>query len=335
MRRMYSEKQLKKLISEYSGVIIKASNIKNLNDEQCDELKCGDIVAKKTGNQYHCYVVTYKEDKHGLCLSYFDASCIETQSYDYTDGHWVYNSEDKIVFADIGGLPEVTSTDNGKVLEVIAGTWSLGGKKVRIMPAPESYYLSNAQREQIVGGAFLDGEFLGYKNMIFFPGITSGNTSYGYCLGLKSTSPVVVDFVAYNINAGNQVYVTVQKYLNIAVKSINNKDYPDYPADTEIGQFIFRKGSLKWYKPISVTGITSGDDLAGIQNDLVNAMKDHLDVMINGHMCRFEKDDGSYVMYSWKDEADGGANLQINMISLLIASPNTISFNLMKFTPTT
>ena len=105
MRRMYSKKQLEELISQMSGDILEVKNVKQLNDEQCNGLKVGDIVAKKTGKQYHCYIVTFKQDKGGLCLSYFDASCIETQSYDYTAGHWVYNSEDKTALVNVEAAP--------------------------------------------------------------------------------------------------------------------------------------------------------------------------------------------------------------------------------------
>lgn len=74
------------------------NNIKNIGDEILDHLKCGDVVVKKTkeGNRNleHCYIVSYYEHKHGCCLTYTAAGYIETQSYDYTDGHWVYNSQD-------------------------------------------------------------------------------------------------------------------------------------------------------------------------------------------------------------------------------------------------
>lgn len=72
-----------------------SSNIQSLSDDLLNSLKVGDVVQKKTGNAKHCYIVTYKEEKHGICLSYFDGSgYLETISYDYTDGHWVYNSKD-------------------------------------------------------------------------------------------------------------------------------------------------------------------------------------------------------------------------------------------------
>ena len=70
------------------------TDITKLTDGQCDALECGDILVKNTGNEKHSYRVSYKQDKHGLCLTYSDASVVETVSYDYTEGHWVYNSTD-------------------------------------------------------------------------------------------------------------------------------------------------------------------------------------------------------------------------------------------------
>lgn len=88
-----------------SGVIFDVSikrlyvdNIKTLTNDQIAVLECGDMVIKMTGKMKHTYTVTYKEDGQGICLTYFDASCIETQSYDYVDGKWTYNSEDKATF---------------------------------------------------------------------------------------------------------------------------------------------------------------------------------------------------------------------------------------------
>lgn len=71
-----------------------SSNIQSLSDDLLNSLRVGDVVQKKTGNQKHCYIVTYKEEKHGICLTYVDCGYMETISYDYTDGHWVYNSKD-------------------------------------------------------------------------------------------------------------------------------------------------------------------------------------------------------------------------------------------------
>lgn len=70
------------------------TDLTKLTDDQCNALRCGDIVIKKTGDQYHSYRVSYKKDDEGMCLTYTDASLVETISYDLTGGHWVYNSTD-------------------------------------------------------------------------------------------------------------------------------------------------------------------------------------------------------------------------------------------------
>ena len=77
-------------------VALEVSDIKSLTNEQCEKLQCGDIVVKKTGEQEHAYVVSYKEKYVGMCLTYTDASVVETQSYDWdVEDGWIYNSEDK------------------------------------------------------------------------------------------------------------------------------------------------------------------------------------------------------------------------------------------------
>lgn len=80
-------------VSDVSFIV---DDVKSISDDILNQLKCGDVVIKKTGNQYHAYIVTFKNDT-GICLTYMDASVIETQSYDKVDDSWVYNSEDKSV----------------------------------------------------------------------------------------------------------------------------------------------------------------------------------------------------------------------------------------------
>lgn len=75
-------------------------NIKAIPDEIINQLQCGDIVVKRTVSEgvelFHTYIVSHRQAT-GICLTYTAAGYIETQSYDYTNGHWVYNSEDKWV----------------------------------------------------------------------------------------------------------------------------------------------------------------------------------------------------------------------------------------------
>lgn len=80
-----------------AAVALEVEDIKGLTSEQLDSLEAGDKVVKKTGKQKHTYTVSYKGEGvgEGLCLTYVDASVVETQSYDHTDSGWVYNGEDK------------------------------------------------------------------------------------------------------------------------------------------------------------------------------------------------------------------------------------------------
>ena len=77
-------------------IVVSNDKIKQLTDAQCNSLKQGDIILKKTGKQYHTYVVSYKGEGtgEGMCLTYTASGYIETISYDFTGGHWVYNSTD-------------------------------------------------------------------------------------------------------------------------------------------------------------------------------------------------------------------------------------------------
>ena len=80
---------------------LEVADITALTDEQLDVLNVGDKVAKKTGTAQHLYVVSYKDAENGgLCLTYTDASTVETVSYDHTESGWAYNSTDK---TNIGG----------------------------------------------------------------------------------------------------------------------------------------------------------------------------------------------------------------------------------------
>lgn len=87
-----------KLVTDSDDELVsaKVENIENISSETLNKLKAGDIVAKKTGNQWHAYIVSYKGNGagEGLCLTYTDASVVETVSYDRSGDGWVYNSTD-------------------------------------------------------------------------------------------------------------------------------------------------------------------------------------------------------------------------------------------------
>ena len=98
-----------------------SSNMEQLSDGLLNSLKVGDVVQKKTGEQKHCYIVSYKEEKHGICLTYVDGSgYMETISYDYTGGHWVFNSKDVTQVPSDSDIKEVIeSASAGTIVDAL------------------------------------------------------------------------------------------------------------------------------------------------------------------------------------------------------------------------
>lgn len=84
-----------------SSVPTEVADITAMTSAQLDALEVGSKVAKVTGTAKHLYVVSYKDAENGgICLTYVDASRVETVSYDHTPSGWVYNSTD---VTNIGG----------------------------------------------------------------------------------------------------------------------------------------------------------------------------------------------------------------------------------------
>lgn len=100
---------------------IEVSNITTLTDDEINFLKPGYEVIKKTGNQRHTYLVSYKENGQGICLTYTDASVVETVSYDYSGGHWVYNSTDVTPLGS-GGMENPMTAANDLIIGGSNGT---------------------------------------------------------------------------------------------------------------------------------------------------------------------------------------------------------------------
>lgn len=86
------------LIELVNGAVpVEVTDITAIDGKILDSLQVGDKIVKVTNNQGHLYQVSYKGAGvgEGICLTYIDASVIETVSYDYTDEGWAYNSTDK------------------------------------------------------------------------------------------------------------------------------------------------------------------------------------------------------------------------------------------------
>lgn len=147
-----------------SSIKISATNITTLTDKELNNLRCGDMVQKKTENQFHNYIVSYKEENKGICLSYYACGYTETVSYDYTDGHWVYNSTDISL---CNSLEEITDShghkrfaeDNGNVSPItgLSNTfckWALSGTHLLLVCA------GNLANETVIGNGTVLCEFV-------------------------------------------------------------------------------------------------------------------------------------------------------------------------------
>lgn len=77
---------------KYGRLTVFTEDITKLSQEALNSLECGDCVVKLTGGDRHTYVVSYKGE--GICITYVDASRVETVSYDHTAEGWAYNSTD-------------------------------------------------------------------------------------------------------------------------------------------------------------------------------------------------------------------------------------------------
>ena len=126
--------------------VVECDNVKTLSNSQIDLLRCGDYLVKKDASGEHAYKVTFKSDT-GMCITYHDAYCVETQSYDKVDGNWVYNSEDKTIIAE-PSLENIVDADGHKRFIEGNGTplaqegftpsynkWSLSGSHLMVVLA--------------------------------------------------------------------------------------------------------------------------------------------------------------------------------------------------------
>lgn len=112
-KRMVPEALIKKLqdFSNNGLAALTAGNITTLTTNQINSLKCGDIVCKEDSTGKHAYIVSYKKDGTGICLTYADASVVETVSYDYSGSAWVYNSTDITPIKNVVANPTLAGTE--------------------------------------------------------------------------------------------------------------------------------------------------------------------------------------------------------------------------------
>ena len=126
--------------------VVTVTDIKAIPSATINKLDFGDIVLKKDASGYHAYIISFK-NATGICLTYTDAYCVETQSQHKVGQNWVYNSEDKTIIAqplienivDTHGNKRFIEGDGTPIsLEGITikySKWSLSGSHLMIVLA--------------------------------------------------------------------------------------------------------------------------------------------------------------------------------------------------------
>lgn len=179
--------------------VLEVSNVKTLSNAQIDLLRCGDYLVKKDASGEHAYKVTFKSDT-GLCLTYHDASVIETQSYDKIDGVWTYNSEDK--------TPNLLEISGGTKLYkhnlVLSVNFEVGGSSYNVIRLD----FISTKSDAITGISQIS------NNLIAFTGGSIGS-SYIVINPLKVTNPggLKVTFVALG-NLGTVETNTISSFTS-------------------------------------------------------------------------------------------------------------------------
>lgn len=215
------EKKKMKTRSNMPLFVLEVSDVKALSNSQIDLLRCGDYLVKKDASGEHAYKVTFKSDT-GMCLTYHDASVVETQSYDKVDGNWVYNSEDKSVLPVNGDAPyfeNIVDKDGhkrfieGEILgyslpeDVVVdyGKWSLSGSHLLIVFAlsiPNGTILAGGNKGKLTLPEWITnkiypilGNYIDVKNFSFW---ASDTTAQSANFGLLKQSN---DFYIYQLTS--------------------------------------------------------------------------------------------------------------------------------------
>lgn len=125
------------------------------------------------------------------------------------------------------------------------------GMFVKTMVAPSSTTLTDEQIDQIIGGVFIQGTFLGGTNPVLLPATTTDATYY-YGLLFIAIEANGSQLGMYRINKTTKEIIklalfqtfTISGEMNAKIVAINNKAYPANPSNT--GTFINKMIDGTW-----------------------------------------------------------------------------------------
>lgn len=145
---------------------------------------------------------------------------------------------------DVIANPVGESTDDLSKIEISGTVYDittpnkLFGKFVKIINAPSSTTLTDEEKQNIIDGSFMEGNFLGYKNPLFCPAELYQGVWYGIFIASKDTGDSVIR--EYGINDSTNV-VTLETSNRIsmnAIYSFNGKEIPTFPNSPSTAQVL-------------------------------------------------------------------------------------------------
>ena len=191
--------------------VLEVSNVKTLSNAQIDLLRCGDYLVKKDASGEHAYKVTFKSDT-GMCITYHDASVVETQSYDKIDGVWTYNSEDKtpnlLELQNVEDAPDGTinkalglDSNGGLVKGTISGGTKLYKHTINLGTGYVFSIINNKS------DAYKQNDFAGNRELLD-DSIICGTHSPIIYMFLYSDSSTHINIMKITINVTNNSFTT-------------------------------------------------------------------------------------------------------------------------------
>lgn len=126
----------------------------------------------------------------------------------------------------------------------------INSKAVKLENVPQSTYLTEEEKDEIVNGAFINGTFLGLKNPVFFPAdsFSDGDYYQGVVIGANGSFTVVSTYLIY-ANNNNYIEVSNNRYMRVqGLEYVNGREFPNYPVSPTEPKVLFAKpnNTLGW-----------------------------------------------------------------------------------------
>ena len=157
---------------------------------------------------------------------------------------------------DVVANPVAESTEVLNKLEVSGTVYDVLTKAkiendfVKLENAPQTAYLTEEEKNEIVNGAFVNGSFLGLKNPVFFPAdsFSDGDYYQGVVIAPNGAYTIVSTYLIY-VNNNNYIEISNNRYMRVqGLEYVNGREFPNYPVSPAKPKVLVAKSNntLEW-----------------------------------------------------------------------------------------